>query len=148
MLRFPAVTVGIALPALTAGLTSFYTKSSAIAAFLSTFNQTVLTLMTFPELLMWTIGNEISLGSVSGLTQSTNTGLWSGSVSIGWANMWSLVGTLTAIIHALDPYHPVGTCTPNINLDGARPAAGGAASAPRRACRRTRLTRDCVRPAQ
>ena len=115
--RPAAVTVGVALPALTTGLTSFYTNSSAITAFLSTFNQTVLTLKTFPELLMWSVGNEISLASVSGLTLSANTGLWSGAVSIGWANMWSLVGTLAAIIHELDPYHPVGTATPNVNLD-------------------------------
>ena len=80
--------MGIALPALTAGLTSFYTNTSAINAFLSSFNQTVLTLMTFPELLMWSVGNEISLASVSGLTLSANTGLWSGTVGIGWANMW------------------------------------------------------------
>ena len=31
--------------------------------------------------------------------------------------MWSLVGTLAAIIHALDPYHPVASCTPSINAD-------------------------------
>ena len=75
--------------------------------------------MTFPELLMWSIGNEISLGSPSGLALSAATGAWSGAVLLGWANMWSLVGTLAAIIHELDPYHPVGTATPNINLDGA-----------------------------
>jgi hypothetical protein len=64
-----------------------------------------------------TVGNEISLGSSSGLTQTTGSWAWSGTVSLGWANMWSLVGTLAAIIHALDPYHPVGTCTPNVNAD-------------------------------
>ena len=128
------MTVGVALPALTTGLTSFYTNSSAISVFLSSFNQTVQTLMTFPELLMWSIGNEISLASVSGLTLSANTGLWSGAVSIGWANMWSLVGTLTAIIHALDPYHPVGTATPNINLDGACRRHARCAMYARRAC--------------
>jgi hypothetical protein len=48
-----AVTVGINLPALASALTSFYTNSSAITAFLSTFNTTVTTLMTYPELLMW-----------------------------------------------------------------------------------------------
>jgi hypothetical protein len=152
-----AVTVGINLPALSSALTSFYTNSTAITAFLSTFNTTVTTLMTYPELLMWcafslrvslhlqartlvlrqltpavprpllrrrrTVGNEISLGSSSGLTQSTGSWGWSGTVSLGWANMWSLVGTLATIIHALDPYHPVGSCTPNINADGA-PACG------------------------
>jgi hypothetical protein len=138
--------VGINLPALSSALTTFYTNSSAITAFLSTFNTTVTTLMTYPNLLMWTVGNEISLGSSSGLTQSSGTAYsYSGTVSLGWANMWSLVGTLAAIIHALDPYHPVrapaalrgacarpaltrgaalgppllqvGTCTPNINGD-------------------------------
>ena len=64
-----------------------------------------------------TLGNEISLGSSSGLTLSSNGTSWSGTVSLGWANMWSLVGTLAAIIHALDPYHPVGSCTPSINVD-------------------------------
>jgi hypothetical protein len=157
------VTVGINLPALSSALTSFYTNSTAINAFLGTFNTTVTALMTYPELLMWcacfaceparfagthtrlpalrklltlavplprpllcrrrTVGNEISLGSSSGLTQSTGSLGWSGTVSLGWANMWSLVGTLAAIIHALDPYHPVGSCTPNINTDGA-PACG------------------------
>ena len=64
-----------------------------------------------------TVGNEISLGSSSGLTQASNGFTWTGTTSLGWANMWSLVGTLAAIIHALDPYHPVGSCTPNINAD-------------------------------
>ena len=66
-----------------------------------------------------TIGNEISLGVTSGLTAASTGFGYTGTVSVGWANMWSLVGTLAAIIHALDPYHPVGTATPNINLDGA-----------------------------
>ena len=111
--------MGINLPPLASSLTSFYTNAAAISAFLSTFNQTVLALSSFPELLTWTVGNEISLGSPSGLALSAATGAWSGSVLLGWANMWSLVGTLAAIIHQLDPYHPVGTATPNINLDGA-----------------------------
>jgi hypothetical protein len=45
--------VGIALPSLVSGGTSLYTNSSAITAFLSTFNQTVQALMSYPELLMW-----------------------------------------------------------------------------------------------
>jgi hypothetical protein len=98
-------------------MSSFYTNATAIALFLSTFNATVTTLMSYPELLMWSIGNEISLGSASGLALSSATGLWSGTVFLGWANMWSLVGTLAAIIHELDPYHPVSSCTPNINAD-------------------------------
>ena len=48
-----AVTVGINLPALSSALTTFYTNSSAITAFLATFNQTVQVLMTYPNLLMW-----------------------------------------------------------------------------------------------
>ena len=48
-----AVTVGILLPPLSSSLTSFYTNSSAITAFLSTFNTTVTTLMSYPNLLMW-----------------------------------------------------------------------------------------------
>jgi hypothetical protein len=64
-----------------------------------------------------TIGNEISLGVTSGLSASSTAFAYSGTVSVGWANMWSLVGTLAAIIHALDPFHPVGTCTPNISPD-------------------------------
>jgi hypothetical protein len=65
------------------------------------------------------VGNEISLGTSSGLIQSSSAFTYSGTVSLGWANMWSLVGTLAAIIKALDPYHPIGTCTPNVNADGA-----------------------------
>ena len=64
-----------------------------------------------------TIGNEISLGVTSGLTAASSGLGYTGTVSLGWANMWSLVGTLAAIIHTLDPYHPVGTCTPNISPD-------------------------------
>ncbi len=64
-----------------------------------------------------TIGNEISLGSASGLALAGNSWTWAGTTFLGWANMWSLVGTLAAIIHELDPYHPVATCTPNINAD-------------------------------
>ena len=45
--------MGIPLPPLSTGLLSFYTNSSAIAAFLSTFNNTVQQLMTYPNLLMW-----------------------------------------------------------------------------------------------
>jgi hypothetical protein len=115
--RVLPVTVGIQLPSLSVGMSSFYTNATAISLFLSTFNATVTTLMSYPELLMWSIGNEISLGSASGLALSSATGLWSGTAFLGWANMWSLVGTLAAIIHELDPYHPVSSCTPNINAD-------------------------------
>ncbi len=50
-----AVTVGVALPSLTSGGASFYTNATAITAFLSTFNTTVQTLMSYPELLMWCV---------------------------------------------------------------------------------------------
>jgi hypothetical protein len=49
------VTVGVLLPPLSTNLASFYTNSSAITAFLSTFNTTVTTLMTYPNLLMWCV---------------------------------------------------------------------------------------------
>jgi hypothetical protein len=124
--------VGIALPSLVSGGSSFYTNATAITAFLSTFNTTVTTLMTSPQLLMWTIGNEISLGSASGLLLASNSWTWAGTTFLGWANMWALVGTLAAIIHELDPYHPVASCTPNINADGARACARGCSGSARR----------------
>jgi hypothetical protein len=76
--------VGVQLPPLSTSYTSFYTNSSAITAFLSTFNTTVTTLMTYPNLLMWTIGNEISLGVTSGLAASSSAFSYSGTVSVGW----------------------------------------------------------------
>ena len=50
--------MGINLPALSSALTTFYTNSSAITAFLATFNQTVQVLMTYPNLLMWCVYRE------------------------------------------------------------------------------------------
>ena len=75
----PAVTVGITLPPLSTGLTSFYTNSSAITAFLSTFNNTVQQLMTYPNLLMWCAAAEQCAAFACGdacVTRARRTGRW------------------------------------------------------------------------
>jgi hypothetical protein len=150
--------MGFKLPALDTALGfSIYASPGAAAgqaAWLaaSGINATILALKNDPALLAWTVGNEISLGSKSGLSYVTNaaTGVstvrarasgaharlppfcadasfsrprpplaqWTGgSYAAGWANMWTMVNTITGWIHALDGNHPVGTCTPNINAD-------------------------------
>lgn len=54
-----------------------------------------------PHPLLAQVGNEISLG----VSQSTP----------GWQQMWQFVGAACAMIKAMDPYHPVGTATPDID---------------------------------
>ena len=55
----------------------------------------------YSNLLFWMVGNEISLG-VSYTTP-------------GWLQMWQFVGAAIALIKSLDPLHPVGTATPDID---------------------------------
>ena len=103
----PALPAG--LPALTAANCANPTSTACWYAYanwganLAEIANFVTLFKGYSNLLFYMVGNEISLGVTS--------------ATPGWQEMWQFVGAAIALIKSLDPLHPVGTATPDIDQD-------------------------------
>ena len=91
------VTMGLAIP-VAQGNAATYTSTSAATALLTSLQPLIQAVMSYPNLVFFFVGNEVEDPPMQ-----------------GYGPIFAFMDTVCSYIHAVDPYHPCGTATPDIS---------------------------------